>query len=91
MSELVWGQPLFLWLYLATAGMFYVGWWSLADARHHGDGEVAGFVLFVCLLWGLTLPLALIVCVAINGFAWLERTSGWLSRKVTKIFGKRKK
>lgn len=91
MSELVWGQPLFLWLYLAVAGVLYFGWWSIADARHHSDGEIAGFSLFLCLFWGVTLPIALVVCIGINVFAWLERTSGWLSRWVEKWQGKGKK
>lgn len=91
MSELVWGQPLGLWLYLAVAGMGFVGWWSIADSRHSGDGEVAGFAFFLCLFWGVTLPLALVVFAGIYGCHWLEDTSGWFSRWVKKRFGDRKK
>ncbi len=91
MIELLWGTSLGLWLYLAVAGVGFVGWWSLTDARHSGDGEVAFFVLFACLVWGLSLPLAIIALIGIHGFNWLESTSGWFSRWVQKRFGDKKK
>lgn len=91
MAELVWGQPLGLWLYLATAGVLFVGWWSIADSRHLGGGEIAAFAFVVSLFWGITLPIALIVVAGMYGCDWLESTSGWLSRRVEKWFGNRKR
>jgi hypothetical protein len=80
-----------LWLYLAVAGVGFVGWWSLADSRRSGDGEVAFFALFISLLWGLTLPLAIIVLIGVYGCHFIEDTSGWFPRWIKKRFGDRKK
>lgn len=86
MSELL-NTSLGVWLYLAVAGVLFVGWWGIhdvSDEAHISGGLFACLAFFVCLIWFITLPLALIILIGMHGGAWLEKSSGWLSRKWTK-------
>ncbi len=83
MAELM-NSSLGLWLYLAVAGVLFVGWWSIHDVSedaHISGGMYACLALVMSLIWFITLPLALIILIGMHGGAWLEESSGWLSRR----------
>lgn len=82
MAELM-NSSLGLWLYLAVAGVLFLGWWSIhdvSDEAHISGGLFACLALLMCLIWVITLPLTLIILIGSHGGAWLEESSGWLTR-----------